>query len=150
MKTYYIYHIAGIKIGCTNQIEKRMADQNFTDWEILEEHTDINLASTREIQLQKEYGLPVDDIPYWQSIQNRLSGCVKGGQRGGNTNRISGHINRIQKASAKVKRKLTDSQVLEIKSKYVPYRYTSRSLAKEYGVSQRTILQLINNVNYKA
>ena len=45
---YYIYHIPGIKIGCTNQLKKRMKVQGFTDWEILEEHTDISIASNRE------------------------------------------------------------------------------------------------------
>lgn len=72
MKTYYIYHIPGIKIGCTSDLNKRMADQGFTEWEILEEHTDIYEASDREIQLQKDYGLPVDTIPYWQSYQSRF------------------------------------------------------------------------------
>ena len=61
---YYIYHIAGIKIGCTNNIERRMYQQGFTDWEILEEHTDIIEASNREIQLQQEHGYEVDNTPY--------------------------------------------------------------------------------------
>jgi len=71
MKTYYIYHIEGVKVGCTSNLQKRMADQGFTSWNILEEHTDIIEASNREIQLQKEYGLPVDTIPYYISVQNR-------------------------------------------------------------------------------
>ena len=71
MKTYYIYHIPGVKIGCTSDLNKRMADQGFTDWNILEEHTDIYLASDREIELQKEYGYRVDTIPYWKSLENR-------------------------------------------------------------------------------
>ena len=48
-----------------------MRDQGFTEWEILEEHTDIYEVSDREIQLQKDYGLTVDKVPYWQSVENR-------------------------------------------------------------------------------
>ena len=71
MKTYYIYHITGVKIGCTSQIEKRMSDQGFTEWEILEEHTCIDTVSIREIELQKEYGYPVDKSLYSVSVANR-------------------------------------------------------------------------------
>mgnify|MGYP007047349631 FL=1 len=71
MKNYYIYHISGIKIGCTVNIPHRMAEQGFTEWEILETHTDIYVASDREIELQKQYGLPVDTVPYWKSVENR-------------------------------------------------------------------------------
>ena len=69
---YYIYHIPGIKIGCCmiHQLKTRMKVQSFTDWEILEEHTDIFEASNREIQLQKDYGYPVDKLPYWKTLQN--------------------------------------------------------------------------------
>ena len=95
MKTYYIYHIQGIKIGCTSDLIKRMSDQGFTDWEILEEHTDIYEVSNREIQLQKEYGLPVDKVPYWQSVENRPKFTSETGRaagiKGGNANVISGH-----------------------------------------------------------
>ena len=48
-----------------------MQDQSFTEWEILETHTDVRLAGDREIELQKEYGLPVDNSHYMSSIQNR-------------------------------------------------------------------------------
>ncbi len=71
MKNYYIYHIAGIKIGCTVNVPHRMREQGFTEWEHLETHTDIYEASNREIELQKEYGYPVDKIPYYLSVQNR-------------------------------------------------------------------------------
>ena len=82
MKTYYIYHIPTIKIGCTSQLNKRMSDQGFTDWEILEEHTDIYVASDREIELQKEYGLPVDKSPYWSSVENRRKWSKEDGAKG--------------------------------------------------------------------
>jgi hypothetical protein len=57
---YYIYHIPGVKIGCTKNLKHRIKSQGFTEYEILEEHYDINLASDRERQLQTKYGYQVD------------------------------------------------------------------------------------------
>ena len=78
---YYIYHIPGIKIGCTSQLQQRMRKQGFTEWEILEEHTDILEASNREIQLQKDYGYTVDTIPYWKSVEHRLRASSASGKK---------------------------------------------------------------------
>ena len=93
---YVIYHIPGIKIGCTSDLARRMFQQGFTEWEILEEHTDIYVASNREIELQKEYGLPVDTIPYWQSILNRPKWINLPGReaskKGGTTTKLSGKL----------------------------------------------------------
>jgi hypothetical protein len=69
---YYIYHIPGVKIGCTKNIESRIKAQGYSDYEILEEHTDIYVASDREIALQKQYGLPVDRLLYWKSIKQLI------------------------------------------------------------------------------
>lgn len=57
---YYIYHIPGVKIGCTKNLKSRIKSQGFTEYEILEEHYDINLASDRERELQRKYGYDVD------------------------------------------------------------------------------------------
>lgn len=74
--TYTIYHIPGVKIGCTANLEVRMKWQGFTEWQILEEHTDIYIASDRELELQKQYGYKVDDRPYWKS-RERLMKAVQ-------------------------------------------------------------------------
>ena len=71
MKNYYIYHVPGIKIGCTVNVPHRMKEQGFTEWEHLETHTDIYEVSDREMELQHQYGLPVDTVPYWKSVENR-------------------------------------------------------------------------------
>tara|TARA_R110002051_G_scaffold128215_5_gene201842 strand:+ start:1712 stop:2149 length:438 start_codon:yes stop_codon:yes gene_type:complete len=96
MKTYLIYHIPGKKIGCTKDLYKRMSDQGFTQWEILEEHNCIYEVSDREIQLQKDYGLPVDKVPYWKSVQNRFKWtsetAAAAGRKGGTTTRDMGHF----------------------------------------------------------
>lgn len=74
---YYIYHIPTFKwkngqigkIGVSTHPKKRVTGQKYTDWEILETHNDIYEVSDREIQLQKEYGYPIDTVPYWKSAQ---------------------------------------------------------------------------------
>ena len=45
--------------------------------------------------------------------------------------------------------KLTEQQVLEIRTKYIPYKYSSIKLANEYNVSDRLILKIINNKLWK-
>jgi hypothetical protein len=66
---FYIYHVPGVKIGCSQNIKKRINHQKITNYEILEEHTDVYIASNREIELQKQYGYKVDVIPYYQSLK---------------------------------------------------------------------------------
>jgi hypothetical protein len=71
MTKHYIYEIFGRKIGCTNNIAYRMRCQNVKEGEyrIIEEHTNSKTASFREIELQKQYGYPVDKIPYWKTLK---------------------------------------------------------------------------------
>jgi hypothetical protein len=88
---YKIYHIPGVKIGCSTNPKKRVKEQGYSDYEILEEYIDIYEVSDREIQLQKQYGYKVDTIPYWKSHQqfkkySTFKTRSLGGQRGGATN----------------------------------------------------------------
>lgn len=57
---YYIYHIPGIKIGCSIDPKRRVKAQKYNEFEILEFHTDINIAAKREVELQIQYGYKVD------------------------------------------------------------------------------------------
>jgi hypothetical protein len=67
---YYIYHIPTVKIGCTEQPpQDRVKAQGYTNYEVLEEHTDVYIASHREIALQKQYGLPVDKVLYYVTLK---------------------------------------------------------------------------------
>ena len=62
---YYIYHIPNVKIGCTvQQPKKRVKEQGYTSFEILEKHSCIDKASIRERELQLEYGYPTDSGLY--------------------------------------------------------------------------------------
>ena len=66
---YYIYHIPNVKIGCSTQPKIRVKRQGYDYYELLEIHNNINEASKREIELQKEYGYKIDSTPYKQSYE---------------------------------------------------------------------------------
>ena len=142
---YYIYHIPGVKIGMTEDLEKRMSDQGFTEWEILETHTCIYEGSRRELELQAEYGLPIDAIPYFKivNISTPIS-TRKGGLGLVNSDKFFNVCSRGGKAG----RKLTFEQAEEIRAKYVPRKYTAKMLAEEYGVRFVTIRKIIYKESY--
>ena len=71
---YYIYHIPGVKIGCSTDPNRRVKDQGYNQYEILEEHTDIDIVSVREMELQKQYGYAIDCTPYKQSYDWTVKG----------------------------------------------------------------------------
>jgi hypothetical protein len=128
---YYIYHIKDFKwkdgsigkIGCTEKPKERVKRQKYIDYDILETHTDIMIASQREIELQKQYGYKVDKVPYWKSKKAPTKeGRVKSGRKAvesgqlakiqslggkiqGKTNAESGHWVRIIKLSAEKRKK---------------------------------------------
>ena len=66
---YFIYHIKGIKIGVSTNPKQRVKNQGYTEYEILEEHTCIDTASNRELELQAEYGYRVDRVLYKSSYK---------------------------------------------------------------------------------
>lgn len=178
---YTIYHIpAKSKIGCTEQEpEIRVKAQGFTDFEILEIHEDIYIASNREIELQKQYGYKVDTIPYWKAIQaptfesrsrgGKTSGKIAvesgqlasiaslagkiGGKINGKKHVESGHWASIRHLGAKARAKITKEQVEQIKKEFIKgsKEYGIRGLAKKYGVSPAPISSIIKGTftNYK-
>jgi len=136
---YYIYHVPGEKIGCSKYPDVRVADQGFSNYEILEEHTCIYTVSDREIELQKEYGYRVDNVPYFKTIeaQKIYAGKIKGIPKP--------YLSIFNKET---KRKLTMEEADEIRSKYVPRTYSTHMLAKEYGVTSMVIHSIVNNRSY--
>jgi len=65
--TYYIYHIPGKKIGVTCDLNNRVTVQqgyNPDEYDVLESSEDVDYISSKEIELQKEYGYKVDMVPY--------------------------------------------------------------------------------------
>ena len=69
MKKYHIYHIEGVKIGCSDNPKKRVKVQGYNEYTILETHDDIITASMRERELQKEYGYRVDSSDYYKQMK---------------------------------------------------------------------------------
>ena len=64
---YYIYHIPGKKIGVTCDLNNRVTVQqgySSDEYEILESSDDIDYISSKEIELQREWGYRVDMVPY--------------------------------------------------------------------------------------
>ena len=160
MKVYYIYHIAGIKIGCTSDLIKRMSDQGFTEWEILEEHTDIYEVSDREIELQKQYGLPVDKVPYWQSVANRhIWDDNTRVTWNSETSKIARALVKnpgCQKEESKLKLSISKSKLLNeadiIRERFKQWDLSKHKfelvIAKEYNVSRPTINRILRNLIY--
>ena len=128
---YYIYHIPGIKIGCTAHLETRMNRQQFTNWEILEIHEDIYVASDREIELQKEYGYPVDAKPYWKVVQDSTDNAKK-----------------QWVLAAKRKMVLTLEQAEEIRLRKNNGE-RNVDLQKEYGISKSTMQRILAKTRYE-
>jgi NTP pyrophosphatase (non-canonical NTP hydrolase) len=74
--TYYLYHIPGKKIGVTRNINKRVTQQqgyNLDEIEVLDQSTDIDYISSRELELQKSYGYRVDLKPYKQLFKMKVN-----------------------------------------------------------------------------
>jgi hypothetical protein len=157
-KKYYIYEIPGVKIGCTWNVKRRVEKaQGYTDYKILEQHTDIMEASKREIELQKHYGYKVDKLPYYKTLLSGTDeGRSKAGIISGKKAAESGQLASIRglggKISGKLKRKLTFNQAQEIKEKFQKMdggkmeRYDT--LAAEYNVSNTAIRYIIKNKTY--
>ena len=76
---HYIYEIFGKKIGVTNDVVRRMKEQNAKEGEyrIIEEHTNAKVASKREKELQVLYGYPVDRIEYWKTLRWQKKALTK-------------------------------------------------------------------------
>jgi hypothetical protein len=114
---YYIYHIQGVKIGCSTQPTKRVQNQGYSNFEILEEHSDINVVSDRELELQKHYGYKVDTVPYHISINNRRAYNQSDREKGHETMRKNGFFNEwYKKGNASRKRQVVkyDKQTNEL------------------------------------
>ena len=68
---YYVYYIKGKKVGCTNNLKKRVEqEQGFKDYTILFESEDIKKASNAERYFQEKLGYRVDTSTYEELINN--------------------------------------------------------------------------------
>jgi DNA-binding XRE family transcriptional regulator len=146
--TYYVYLIPGVKIGCTTDLEKRMNDQGFTEWEILW-YADGNyefgwIAGDKEKELQELYGYRIDATHYQISRMNRFK--LDGSQR-------TYVLTREDKAKGwkkigKSTRKLTFKDAEEIRRLYETGTILQKELAERYGISKPAISLIIKRERY--
>ena len=72
---YFLYHIPGKKIGVTRDLISRVVDQqgySLDEIEVLDQSTDINYISDRELELQQSYGYRVDRQKYKDLYINKI------------------------------------------------------------------------------
>ena len=72
---YYLYHIPGKKIGVTRDLISRVVDQqgySLDEVEVLEQSTDIDYISDRELELQQSYGYRFDRQKYKDLYINKI------------------------------------------------------------------------------
>jgi hypothetical protein len=145
------------KIGVDSSYPARIKKQKIQDGQILEVHTCVYEVSDREMELQRQYGVKVDTIPYYvtyfrnKSAEHRTktSATLKGIKRNpskenqSNAGKIGGSI------TAKARRKLTMDQAREIRILYATGQYTFKSLGKKYGVDFRLISKVVHRKTYK-
>jgi NTP pyrophosphatase (non-canonical NTP hydrolase) len=73
--TYYLYHIPGVKIGVTTNLEERVERQQGyypEEYYVIMSTTDIDLISEKERQLQKALGYRVDRQLYKDLYNNNF------------------------------------------------------------------------------
>ena len=128
--TYYLYHIPGKKIGVTRDLNSRVVQQQGYDLdeiEVLDQSTDIQYISDREIELQKSYGYRVDRKKYKELYINKIE---------------SMHINATEETStfpvpvSKLKGRLMDNM-----------GKTWETLHGTFEINMDTIEWIMNNVN---
>ena len=136
MTTFYIYEIPGVKNGAT-KMWKRRTSKNIQKYgiqpiliETIEGPDNIDtwkLVGDREWELADQNGYPRGE--HYLSIR------VK-----------SDHPNKS--IAGKTARTTTMEIAEEIRSKYIPYKYSYGKLAKEYGLSVHTVTNIVLNRSY--
>lgn len=156
---YTIYHIPeGSKIGCTDNLRRRMKRHGNPDYEILEEHTCIHEASERERELQKQYGYKVDHRLY-----SETAGIgSRGGRAAAENSGKASHASKLESgyyetetfynavnAAGKARRGLTYEQAQEIRKLYATGNYSKLGLAKQFKTNSGSIDLIVRNRTYK-
>lgn len=72
---YYIYYVKGKKVGCTNNLKKRVEeDQGYSEdqYQVLNSTNCVATAAKMERFYQEKLGYKVDDVPYDKLPVNKL------------------------------------------------------------------------------
>lgn len=62
--------------------------------------------------------------------------------------KILNNIEWTEKTKGYYNRKFTPKEINEIKAKYIPWKYSTYKLAKEYNVGASTIKRIVNQITY--
>ena len=129
---YYLYHIPGKKIGVTRDLISRVVDQqgySLDEVEVLEQSTDIDYISDRELELQQSYGYRVDRQKYKDLYINKIKSNTM-------------HINATEQTStfpvpvSKLKGRLMDSLGLTWETMHGKFEVTKEIKSVEIDVSK--------------
>ena len=75
---YYIYHIEGVKVGCTiNPAKRIVVQQGYSDYKILAKTKCIDEASKLEFEWQNKLGYKNDIRTYKETINNFMIHITK-------------------------------------------------------------------------
>ena len=148
---YYIYHIEGVKIGCSNNPKRRVKEQGYSTYSILEQHSDETIASIRERELQNEYGYRVDDCDYSniinaQRIGSKIGNSQKYRKIAAKSQSKTIIENKLFKGDNNPNCKLSQNKVNLIRNIWkLPIKHNKAELGRIFGVSDSTIRYIIQN-----
>jgi hypothetical protein len=158
IKKYYIYHVPGVKIGCSTEPNYRVKRQGYDKYEILETHTDINIASQREIELQNQYGYyeiynKTNYIQHYEFAKKGRNNSLGMGAKSQIQNKIgiwalSNKQRMLNQVKATEKAKLKNSTIvyqLDINENFIKKYSSIREAARETNISVYKIRRCINN-----
>ena len=74
---YTIYHVPGIKVGCSIEPDKRVKVQGYDSYEVLEVIPTIEEASKREIYWQNKLGYGRDNPATYEELAKTWSGPIR-------------------------------------------------------------------------
>ena len=156
METVYtIYHIPGVKVGCTKNLDKRIKDQGYVNYEVIELVSTREQASIRERYWQEALGYQVDKISYEQlyttgmhneqSSKKRKAAQLKS-DRFRETRKLLVTVEAIQKRLETIKKSPTWKEVRKqaaAKRKLVVIQYSKQGMfIKEWESAKEAALAL--------
>lgn len=148
MTTFYIYEVPGVKNGATKEWEQR-CESNFSKYNLqpilIETMTGPDTEDFWQVVGDREWEL-ADLNGYDRGTHYRVArlGLSEMGRKGCWT-----HVNNFANNKGPKSQRLTNLEIAEeIRSKYLPHKYTAPMLAKEYNLHVSTIKSIVQNIIY--
>lgn len=154
---YYIYEIPGVKVGCTQNMERRQKQQRHKGkMVLLESHTCIEDATRRERELQAEKGYRRDAWSYNHSVNNSKTVCQTPeavAKRVANTDWIAQRAKQVANTDySKASRGLKQANIERrkpikafLKGKYIGTYKSQLECSKELGLRQGGISNVLRD-----